>query len=349
MVCLIHAPLCIIHTRVASPLPEQQEVVTGRYTREPLSSTDSPLPCSPPRPPKPSNQNAPHPTKQGVVDIYKTLESNGVESGEGHTQGSSPVHNNNRHQGKIRFKVLDSNHVGDYERSPAYQCSSPVVVKTAPTLGNRVENEMCAVAGMEVELGRDVESVGMEVHVVEGKYRGDYERDPMYMRQLAAKQLLTYQIPPPNEILRWRDDVDSSTCTQGFGSSEVRTDKYRGNYERCETYILPPLKPAVRMNGEMEDGDASGHASSRCRDVLVSKYAGNYERDPIYMHNLLQTSLTDTSSHGYTTLEPTSIQPLQPYAATLTHNSPDCKPLPHKPAGGGQPLPPNCANSADED
>lgn len=81
-----------------------------------------------------------------------------------------------------------------------------------------------------------------------------------------------------------------------------RSDKYRGDYERSETYVLPP-----------ERGGA-----------LLGKYRGDYERNPVYMENLLAKGKgVVPPSHEYTTLAPTTRQPPQQYVTTLTHPS-DC-------------------------
>ena len=212
--------------RTNSPLTtgEDNEVTIGRYTREPLSP-ESPLP----RPLQSADQPPPRPPKQNGVDIYRTFEGSGVQR-EGE-QATSQLAGNKRHQGKIKFKVLDSTHVGDYERSPTYLCSSQVVLE-------------------DISPDRTA-GVGMQLHAPTDKYRGNYERDPNYMSQLAARRLLTCQIPPPTEIL------GHSAAHNGNGDIK-NGSKYRGNYERDPVYMLRLLEmgevapPSVHTGPSMQ-------------------------------------------------------------------------------------------------
>lgn len=236
---------------------------------------------------------------------------------------------------KIKFKVLDGSNVGDYECSPTYQSSSKVVVVTSAAAG------------------------------VRGKYCGDYERDPNYMSRLAAnKQTFTFdpslphRIPRPDEVLEHGrvPPVPLEGC--GRTQEQSRMDKYRGKYERCETYVFPPQHSQDGCPGQTEqrhggleeenigpgaDQEISrmessvplnGHFHGSSSALLDSKYKGNYERSPVYMENLLQSVCTESGTgtaatsqvppnQSYTTLEPTTRETLQPYATTLTrtHNA----------------------------
>jgi len=284
-----------------------------------------------------------------AIDIYKTLDKDelrehGVE--QAFVRNSSP-NDSKRHKGKIKFKVLDGTSSGNYERSPSYQCSSQVVLAD--------------------EVSKD-------------KYCGDYERDPNYVSRLASKQRfvfdpslptnyewdqnyasqsapkmplnfdpsLPHRIPHPAEVLvhhkmpSGSDQVEKSSKLH----EDERTDKYRGNYERSETYVLPPRKAQQDSLLPLEGGRDMRGRENQVRImlsgdgnrlvVLDGKYRGDYERSPVYMEKMLQgvsnsppstytSSCRDVavpampSNQGYTTLEPTMIQQLQPYTTTLTH------------------------------
>ena len=127
------------------------------------------------------------------------------------------------------------------------------------------------------------------------KYSGYYERDPNYMTQFAAKQIsfdpsIPHRIPRPQEVLESRH-------------AATRRDKYRGDYERCETYVFPPQTSfGIKRH---EEGNAE-------MPLLDSKYSGNYERDPTYMKHL-KSAVPPT--HEYTTLEPTTRESPQHYAS----------------------------------
>ena len=143
-------------------------------------------------------------------------------------------------------------------------------------------------------------------------------------------------------MLDGRGGVVHPVVEAGLGRRDSRTDKYRGDYERCQTYVLPPhCAQSVRCMDDPAD--------------LPVKYRGDYERNPVYMERLLQnaaahqdtarqdtarqdiardvlspdvlcpedTPCSDTAGHGYTTLAITTRQTAQPYTATLTHIPPN--------------------------
>lgn len=116
---------------------------------------------------------------------------------------------------KMKFKVLESS-LGNYECSPTYQSSSAVTFAT-PTLG---------------------------------KYSGDYERDPNYMRRLRP---LSQQVLKEEERC---SNVQSGQDTRVDIECGERTEdivqilcnsKYRGNYERSPIYMEKLLQ-----SGEVE-------------------------------------------------------------------------------------------------
>lgn len=271
--------------RSPSPLPAQPEATAvGRYTREPQTA-DSP----PPRPPKPSpassldqsapaphtpDQNVPppRPPRQGVVDIYQTLESSEVMREE------CAVTSGKRHQGKVKFKIINSKTGGDYERSPAYQCSSPVV-RVEPDDSSRHGD-----AGMQ-HAGKQLQ------HVLAPKYRGDYERDPQYMSQLVSKQLLSCHIPPPQQVL-----------ARGGGGATANSAEGIGNRETYASQTDTPLTASAAGNSKVSDTSSQGSNRHGC---ILDKYSGNYERDPVYMLNLLQSV---SKEHANSNLEADCIQ-----------------------------------------
>ena len=221
------------------------------------------------------------------VDVYGTMSED--EQASHLPSQHSANGNSKRHKQKIKFQVLDEAKLGDYERSPSYQCSSMVTFAT-PTVS---------------------------------KYSGDYERDPEYMRRLFDPSV-PHRIPCPGEVLEGRGMLalsEEGHEEEGCGLPEEgrgRTDKYRGEYERSETYVLPP----------------EGGGSSR---YLLGKYRGDYERNPVYMENLLAAGKgVVPPSHEYTTLAATTRQAPQPYVTTLTQQ-PDRTGSPHSNYGDQPP------------
>lgn len=229
------------------------------------------------------------------MDIYRTLEEGESQEPVSCSADAAPAR---RHRGKIKFKVLDGSSVGNYERSPTYQCSSHVVLTdSTPTSHDAPKS----------------------VPSARGKYSGDYERDPSYA---ATKQIFTFdplvphRIPCPQEVL--------SGCEVASAGADVRTDKYRGDYERCANYVLPPNFAGGEESGTVCGDLTVGVLESGEPVLMDSKYCGIYERDPVYMHKLLQSS--GAGCHGYAALQPTTRQPPQPYTATLTHATPTSPP-----------------------
>ncbi len=209
---------------------------------------------------------------------------------------------------------VPSKYRGNYERDPDYQCSSG---------GPRRSN----------------------TDALQSKYRGDYERDPSYMRwQLSREEAPTFdptlphRIPLPQEVLEGRGRGQFELKEgHGSGRSHVeevegrgsgRTDKYRGDYDRCETYTFPP---SLQLPSSMSpsQGGSCDAASRSCDGVSRScgtpirmriddKCCGNYERDPLYMEKLNHLV---PATHTYTTLEATTREAVQPYSSTITCHS----------------------------
>ncbi len=192
---------------------------------------------------------------------------------------------------RVKFTVLEHSSTGhgQYERSPSYQVSATVVpLATAPP---------------------------------PHKYRGDYERGSLYMRQLVARGRAPTMTHPM--MTAEKHDVMSGKREEGV----VRTDKYRGDYERAEDYAPPPL--------------------TRKLSDLGSKYSGNYERAPCYTEWLLSNNMVPPP---HATLESTTRLPSR-YCTPLTQAD-----QPHPPCDTpsyiqqGQHCPPSdtpsCSNSS---
>lgn len=221
-------------------------------------SSGESLPRTPRRTP-----SDPPPHSSGV-DVYGTLSED--EQGTAQLPSLHFEPNSKKHKQKIKFKVLDGAKLGDYERSPSYQCSSVVTFATQ----------------------------------VDSKYSGNYERDPNYMRRIFDPSV-PHRIPHPGEVL----EGSTSGILEDEGGSG---GKYRGDYERCETYVLPP----------------KGGVASRYM-LGAGKYRGDYERNPVYIANLLAAGSGVAASlvppsHEYTPLAATTRQPPQPYVTTLTQH-----------------------------
>ena len=292
--------------------------------------------------------------------------------GEPDSQGSK------RHRQRIKFKVLDGPPLGNYERSPGYQCSSTVVFKTSSeALDSRGPLDRGPLDSMEsrhpvsrpqldkMDIHHPVDRVdskyrgnyernpnyqlprgplrrsntdtaaiapaqyhdnwrsNTDTAAMPSKYRGDYERDPNYMRwQQANKDAFTFDpsiphsIPHPAEVL---DEREGGGCGSGRsqGCNSGRTDKYRGDYDRCETYDFPPVHSVA--GGGSSCNPPMGEKSQDSHGVgLDKKYSGNYERDPIYMEKLKQIGPAAPAAGMYTTLEASTRQAVQPYSSTVT-------------------------------
>lgn len=415
---------------LTSSITKLQSLETGTQSppRPPKGAQTSP----PPRPPK---DTCIHPPSRPPKPMRGAGEME-LEGGAGNSQIES------RHKQKIKFKVLDGDAVGDYERSPSYKCSSTVVrfpsTEAVASIGQELNSSQPARSEHKTEtLNKNeqpplnsIESNGVpdnleskycgnyerspDYHwctgsglsrastdsssyqrasgdyqktsadsqrndntsasggsnysratdnchrgsadsstsnqrrnidgehsdctaVLTGKYRGDYERDPNYMRWQLAQQdaptinpLFPHCIPHPQEVLEGRLRIQSEGCGSGRSQTEdgeecgreLRTDKYRGDYDRCETYTFPP---------SLQLGCKAGEGGSRSCDPSTGitwfrgKYVGNYERDPVYMkklnHHFFPGADPGTSEHPYTTLETTTRQPLLPYSAITHQNS----------------------------
>ena len=87
------------------------------------------------------------------------------------------------------------------------------------------------------------------------KYLGDYERDPRYIPKPPPRRN-SCETQPPRPPQR-RQSLEGDGLT-----------RYMGDYEQDPNYIPPPLR-----NGNMRKG----------LDKLDRKYHGDYERDPTYV------------------------------------------------------------------
>lgn len=287
-------------------------------SRETFSSTALqpppayPTPNSvPPRPPKPSPTRQTHndpsfqpahipvstqqvkPTHdRPFIDIYRTMDGDEVEAGlmigpPPTYPDSEPPRWRNTAEGNVFLGMGDSSTSSSSSTVKREQRGKVQIEVLAPHYAGDYErspNYQCSTVKVALD----------------SKYSGDYERNPTYMSQLAAQQAqflpvsqLPKRIPRPDEIA----DMESGP----------RTDKYRGEYERCDTYVYPPCSSSNRGEGQAEGRGA----------IMDSKYRGNYERNPIYMENLLKAA--EPASHQYTTLQQTTREVPQQYA-TLTQD-----------------------------
>ena len=99
------------------------------------------------------------------------------------------------------------------------------------------------------------------------KYHGDYERDPTYFSKLPVRSFSTSAQHSTNPEQQRRPSLNL----------DPRLDKYRGNYERSEDYLPPPLQ-----NGNLE---------TRTEDYVLEpdpNYTGAYERHPDYVPPLVR-------------------------------------------------------------
>ena len=124
------------------------------------------------------------------------------------------------------------------------------------------------------------------------KYRGDYERDPMYMvshgRCSAAAASLQDKAATSNSL------------PGGCAGTEraQRTDKYRGDYERCATYEYPSkLSTSCDQLPRSRDHSASSVFGRDLDSVRGGKYSGDYERCPVYVKHLLKTQSVSPDSY----------------------------------------------------
>ena len=107
------------------------------------------------------------------------------------------------------------------------------------------------------------------------KYRGDYERDPRYIPKPPPRRNSCESRPPRPPQRRQSLEGDALT-------------RYMGDYEQDPNYIPPPLR-----NGNMRKG----------LDKLDQKYHGDYERDPTYvmqkMRNASQKGKVTSTEYSY--------------------------------------------------
>lgn len=239
---------------------------------------------APPRPPKPVRKASDQSTPSSVhMDIYRTMDAEDLEGEPSRSivarpRKSSPPnnHTSKKHKQKIKFRVLEGSSLGDYERSANYQRCSRVIVA----------DSMSSVVG---------KSAGDDTSRLSAKE----QFDPM----------LPHRIPCPGEVLMGH--VMGTPSEEGQYN---RTDKYRGDYERCKTYILPPQHSTAFSCGETGEGavgtesqgishretrkgavgtESQGISHREMGDSVVgtenelNKYSGNYERNAIYMEQLL--------------------------------------------------------------
>lgn len=100
---------------------------------------------------------------------------------------------------------------------------------------------------------------------LEQKYHGDYERDPTYF----MKRSFSTSASASHAVSQDHDHRKTSL------NYDPRFNKYRGNYERSEDYILPPLQ-----NGEIKTKDYTLEPDPN--------YMGAYERHPNYIPPLVR-------------------------------------------------------------
>jgi hypothetical protein len=139
------------------------------------------------------------------------------------------------------MKVVDPRYAGNYERHPDYEPP-------------------------QVEIPR---------HQLQEKYRGDYERDPTYFSRNPTRSFSVSAASSVGVVSHARTREQCSSLT-----TEPVPDKYRGDYERSEDYVIPP---SLR-NGNTGMG----------RDDYVLEpdpsYRGAYERHPDYVPPLVKRS-----------------------------------------------------------
>ncbi len=131
----------------------------------------------------------------------------------------------------------------------------------------------------------------------DNKYKGDYERDPLYMSSRQQRRTPTYV----NQS-HTCTNTPSSSAHQQQQPAHPRADKYRGDYERSDTYIFPPNTPIASaspsittptnadfpstLSSPVDNSDGSLQAG-----IGSGKYRGNYERSNLYVQNLLKTEI----------------------------------------------------------
>ena len=100
---------------------------------------------------------------------------------------------------------------------------------------------------------------------LEEKYHGDYERDPTYFTKRSFSTSASHAVPSDHHHHHRKTSLNY----------DPRFNKYRGNYERSEDYIPPPLQ-----NGEIKTNDYTLEPDPN--------YMGAYERHPNYIPPLVR-------------------------------------------------------------
>lgn len=105
--------------------------------------------------------------------------------------------------------------------------------------------------------------IGIPRAQLEEKYHGDYERDPTYFTKRSFSTSGSHAVSQDRRHRKTSLDYDP------------RFNKYRGNYERSEDYIPPPLQNGdIKTNDYMLEPDPN--------------YMGAYERHPNYIPPLVR-------------------------------------------------------------
>ena len=236
----------------------EQRSALHSSTSEARSSRDYDKLAQQPTPPSPSvtvpTSHGSRKQQKSSVKIFDDPTYSPPHSGRNPSSSSSS-------SSRVRsssVKVVDPRYVGDYERHPDF-------------------------VPPQVEIPRD--------QLLE-KYRGDYERDPNYFSRNPTRSFSV-------------SAASSSSVVQGTASSEQRssltlvsaptpavaevTDKYRGDYERSEDYIIPPHPTLPQQQQPVQNGGGGNRTDDYVLEPDPS-YAGEYERHPDYVPPLVKRS-----------------------------------------------------------
>ena len=265
-----------------SKVPSLPSLLSGH-----VQKTCPSMPC-PPTPDETTKLDLTEPASH-FLDIYRTLREGGQDVGEA---GSEQDEEGVEKATPPSVTWASPLHAGVC--NPSYSLSFQPHVQECDIAGPDIADSAYVRSryewnepAVDMATGRDQEA--------RDKYRGNYERDPLYM----ARQKHTYtNYVPENSAL-------PCVSPQTAHAQTERTDKYRGNYERSETYVFPPVtaSSATPLSVTPRSHDQSHSQQSELFDGVLQagigtgKYRGSYERSHIYVQHLLKTEVSLPSNH----------------------------------------------------
>ena len=242
-------------------------------------------PC-PPTPEDPVKLDLVDPPTSHFLNIYRTLRDGADYPGTdgGSEEGATPT-SSGMQSSPFSGGVCNPVYVSSPHMAPDGQETAVLEEGDSAYVRSRYEWSEPSSLVEGVSCDRELAEAG------HSRYRGDYERDPLYM----AHHGKTYINQVPGE--------------GGKSSPPVvcgRSDKYRGDYERSDDYTFPPASshapqalscdpPGLSLDSpEIQDSCVQA-------GIGTGRYRGNYERSQAYVQHLLKTEvLLPSSSHSRT-------------------------------------------------